>query len=238
MSNKTVYGRVAPLSYTSAEWAAFETEGDVILNYGEVGFDKTVGKYKVGDGVNTWSSLSFLPISSLSAASSGTDLSYVTTGEKNSWNNKSDTDSHTNGTLSTGTKLFVIGTATTPASSGTTSVDTRANTNVYIDTSNGLTATSFTATSSRNRKNNIEPTTLNACDLINSINVVNFTYKEDAENIPHIGFIAEDTDPLLSTPSREHMDMVNSIGVLLKAVQELSAKNKQLEERLNSLQGK
>ena len=96
----------------------------------------------------------------------------------------------------------------------------------------GVSATSFTATSSRKYKKDITPTKLpSALDLIETTQVVDFKYKDDKENTPHIGFIAEDTDPLLSTPSMDKMDYTNCIGVLLKAVQELTARVKELEKQ-------
>ena len=82
-TTKTIYTRIAPLSYTSAEWAA----SNPTLYPGELGYDTTVGKFKLGDGSTAWSGISFLPVSSLAAAQNGTDLSYVTTGEKYTWNN-------------------------------------------------------------------------------------------------------------------------------------------------------
>ena len=69
-------------------------------------------------------------------------------------------------------------------------------------------------------------------DLINGINIVDYTYKMDPKAIPHIGFIAENTDSLLSTPKKNRMDYTNCIGVLLKAVQELSKKVAALEARV------
>lgn len=96
----------------------------------------------------------------------------------------------------------------------------------------GITATTFTANSSRKYKKDIVPTKLqSAVDFIDKIDVVDFKYKEDEENTPHVGFIAEDTDPLLSTPDMNGMDYTNCIGVLLKAVQELSARVNELENK-------
>ena len=37
-----------------------------------------------------------------------------------------------------------------------------------------------------------------------------------------VGFIAEDTDPLISGKDQKHFDINTTIGLLLKAVQELA----------------
>ena len=52
---KTVYGRFANLSLTSAQWAAI-TEP---LKEGEIGYDTTLDKVKVGDGTSLWVDLPF-----------------------------------------------------------------------------------------------------------------------------------------------------------------------------------
>lgn len=93
----------------------------------------------------------------------------------------------------------------------------------------------FYVSSSRTVKENIKPTTINGEDMVNSVDVVDFTYKTDEHHNPKIGFIAEDTDPLLSTPEQKRMDFSNCIGVMMKAIQELSAKVRTLTDKLESL---
>lgn len=95
------------------------------------------------------------------------------------------------------------------------------------------------ATSSRKSKMDIKPTKYNAVDEINKINVVDFYFKSDEkkEN-PKVGFIADDTDPIFSTKEKNSMDLYNSVGMLFKAVQELSAENKELKERIKKLENK
>lgn len=88
-------------------------------------------------------------------------------------------------------------------------------------------------------KDNIEKVTLKALDLINKINIVSFNYKNNIgydPSIKHIGFIAEDTDELLSTQYHDRMDYTNCLGILIKAVQEISDDLKNIKEKLN-LQG-
>lgn len=98
-------------------------------------------------------------------------------------------------------------------------------------------AHSFIANSARSLKTDIKPTKYNAVDEINKINVVDFYFKSDSkkEN-PKVGFIADDTDPIFSTKDKNSMDLYNTCGMLLKAVQELSAENKELKKRIEKLE--
>ena len=80
-------------------------------------------------------------------------------------------------------------------------------------------------------KDVIGPTTINAVDLINGVEVVDFTFKDDPEKNIKTGFIAENTDPILSSKDQDKMDIYNVCGVLLKAVQELDARVRELESK-------
>ena len=84
--------------------------------------------------------------------------------------------------------------------------------------------------SARKYKENIQDYIQNAVELINSINIVEFNYKNDPEKNQKIGFIADDTDAQLASKNHNIMDMYNCIGVLLKAIQELSAEIKELKQ--------
>ncbi len=99
-------------------------------------------------------------------------------------------------------------------------------------------ATGFYVDSSRKVKENIEPTKISGEDMINSVNIVDFNYINDETHAPKVGFIAEDTDPLFSTKERKAMDSANCIGILMKAVQELSLKVKNLTSELETLTSK
>ena len=101
-----------------------------------------------------------------------------------------------------------------------------------ITITGAMSGASFTATSSRKVKKDINPCLLSALDIVNSTDIVDFKFINDDEETPHVGFIAEDTDPLLSTPHLNSMDYTNCIGVLMKAVQELSEKVDKLEQKL------
>jgi hypothetical protein len=93
------------------------------------------------------------------------------------------------------------------------------------------TSNAFYQSSSRTLKTNIEKLEISGLDLLNQVNVVKFNYLNDLEN-KRIGFIAEDTPIELSTKEQNVMDTNSTIGILMKAVQELSDKVKELESRL------
>ena len=93
------------------------------------------------------------------------------------------------------------------------------------------TSNAFYQSSSRTLKTNIEQLEISGLDLLNQVNVVKFNYLNDLEN-KRIGFIAEDTPIELSTKEQNVMDTNSTIGILIKAVQELSDKVKELESKL------
>lgn len=128
--------------------------------------------------------------------------------------------------------LYLLGTKNTSKSEITNTVNIENGPSIYMDSSGTITATDITIVSSKEAKENIKASELSALDLINGINIVDYIYRMDPKAIPHIGFIAENTDPLLSTPKKNRMDYTNCIGVLLKAVQELSKKVAALEARV------
>jgi hypothetical protein len=144
------------------------------------------------------------------------------------WRDDADTD--TNTTYTAGTGLTLTGT-----SFSVTKTITASQTADTIALRNGdgqLVATGFFQASSRTLKTNINPFTKSALDIIREVSVVSFNYKTDIIN-KHIGFIAEDTPEELSTRNKNVMDSNNTIGVLLKAIQELEAKVKELEAKCN-----
>ena len=89
----------------------------------------------------------------------------------------------------------------------------------------------FYVDSAEEYKENIHRATLNATNLLNKVNVVDFNYKSDKDKKKKIGFIADYTDELLATSEHNRMDTSNCIGVLIKAVQELSDRIERLENR-------
>lgn len=144
------------------------------------------------------------------------------------WRDDADTD--TNTTYTAGTGLTLTGTSFSVTKTITASET--ADTIALRNGSGQLVATGFYQASSRKLKTNINPFTRSALDIIREVSVVSFNYKTDVIN-KHIGFIAEDTPEELSTRNKNVMDANNTIGVLLKAIQELEAKVKELETKCN-----
>ena len=106
------------------------------------------------------------------------------------------------------------------ASADTTTIEGGAIACTYVQT-----------TSSRTKKKNIVHSERNAVKAINDIEIVDFFYKNDKdEKNQKVGFIAEDTDSIFSTNKKDCMDHSNCIGMLLKAVQELSAEIEELKK--------
>ena len=112
------------------------------------------------------------------------------------------------------------------------------NNSMLMGGSFGIQCGGFYVSSSRKVKENINPTKVSGEDMINSVSVVDFNYIDDESKSPKVGFIAEDTDPLFSTRERKAMDSANCIGILMKAVQELSTKVKNLTSELETLTSK
>lgn len=103
-------------------------------------------------------------------------------------------------------------------------------TSVYYNPSTTyLTAPKFNAGSARRLKEDVRDAELSALNIINGTKIVTFKLKDDPAKEERIGFIADDADALISTPSHCYMDMYNCIGVLFKAVQELSAEVERLK---------
>ena len=104
--------------------------------------------------------------------------------------------------------------------------------------SNGhVTAGAFYTTSTREAKTAIRPLEGGALELLRGVEVVRFRYRGDPGEEEKVGFIAEETDALLSGRDRKRMDHANAIGLLLGAVQELAARNDELAERLAASEG-
>lgn len=95
--------------------------------------------------------------------------------------------------------------------------------------SSTLKAAAYNTGSLRALKENIVDTSINALDIIDNTDIVEFNFISDKTKERRVGFIADDTDELLSGPLHDKMDLNNCIGVLLKAIQELNAKINALE---------
>mgnify|MGYP006266919767 CR=1 FL=1 len=99
----------------------------------------------------------------------------------------------------------------------------------------GLGGAYFFATSSRETKTDIEPYTDNATDIVKSIDVVTWDLESNEHTqVEHIGFIAEDTPPELTGPEHNAMDITNTVGVILKSIQELSDRVTAIQNKNNN----
>ena len=84
----------------------------------------------------------------------------------------------------------------------------------------------------RKWKENIKPTEVKAVEVINNQTIVDFNLKADALKRHKVGLIADDSDPVFLDADRKTVDLYNTCGVLLKAVQELSSEVEELKRKL------
>ena len=118
------------------------------------------------------------------------------------------------------------------ASEQTGNINTAGTSGAYYNGSN-LYASGFYVSSLRSLKENIEPTKVKATELINAQEIVDFNYKADEAKAHKVGLIADDSDPLFLDKKGETVDLYNTCGILMKAVQELSKRVEELERKLN-----
>lgn len=97
-----------------------------------------------------------------------------------------------------------------------------------------VTAGAFYTTSTKAAKKNIVEYTSSAFDVLDRVNIVSFQYNNDVNEQPKIGFIAEDTPDILTGKDHVSHDHANSIGLLMKAVQELKSEIRELRGKLNA----
>lgn len=91
-----------------------------------------------------------------------------------------------------------------------------------------LRAAAFQTVSTRVAKDNIKPFNAPALDIINNTEIVEYNLKNDPDT-KRVGFIAEDTNELMAGKNHDQMDLSTTVGLLLKAVQELAAEVKQIK---------
>lgn len=97
-------------------------------------------------------------------------------------------------------------------------------------------ASIFDAVSAREKKTDIKPFTRNALAILRSTEICTYYYKIDENKVNlRTGFIADDTDEVLATKNHDAMDIGSSIGVLIKAVQELDIIVQQQAEEIERL---
>lgn len=82
----------------------------------------------------------------------------------------------------------------------------------------------------RNAKDEIAPASPeSALEAITGIPLAIWSYKADAEQVPHIGTYAQDFNKTLGLPANLHISPIDLFGALIGSVQALSAKVKELE---------
>jgi hypothetical protein len=91
-----------------------------------------------------------------------------------------------------------------------------------ITCSGTVTAVTLNATSSREWKTDIKPFEQSALDIITNTDVCSYKFKHQLEE-DKVGVIAEDVHDLIS-PSHKSVDIGNTLGLIMKAIQELNAK--------------
>jgi len=96
--------------------------------------------------------------------------------------------------------------------------------------------------SSKDIKQDIVPSDIDVSKVLESVKIVKYRYKTEAakdENAPyHIGFIGEETTPLLSGKDQNSMATGDCIGLLLAAVKEQQETIETLNARLELLEKK
>ena len=96
----------------------------------------------------------------------------------------------------------------------------------------GLGGAYFFNSSTRSMKKDIEPFIKDATELIKSTEIVTWDLESgEHTQIEHIGFMAEDTPEEMSTSEHNVMDTTNTLGVILKSIQEI-------DDRIIAIQNK
>ncbi|MCD0159724.1 tail fiber domain-containing protein [Deinococcus sp. 6YEL10] len=94
-----------------------------------------------------------------------------------------------------------------------------------------VTASDFLKSSRRELKQDITPYEQDALSEIGKLDIVNFRYRNDPATA-HIGIIADDTEnTLISGEGHDHFNTANTVAMLIRAVQQLTARVAELEGR-------
>ena len=103
------------------------------------------------------------------------------------------------------------------------------------------------SSSDKRLKTNIKPTKVNALDMLNNIEMVEFNWKKDnkfeklgaiAQQVQSIekSFVVQDMDDKQTYNDYLRISYYNTIPYLIKAIQELSQQNKELQQRIIKLE--
>lgn len=122
------------------------------------------------------------------------------------------------------------------------STSATANTIALRDSGGKLYATAFYTTSLKVLKENIKLYTRNALDVVKNTKIYEYTFKGDPDQSKRIGIIADETDSDISSEEHNKFDVNNTVGILIKAMQELTDKfNSEVEilqNRIKELESK
>ena len=99
-----------------------------------------------------------------------------------------------------------------------------------------LSAYCLATLSALKEKKDIVPFTQCALCLIKDTDIVSYRYKaESKQDLSHVGFIADYTNELLSGKNKDSMRINDSVGLLLKAVQELDERTMPLYKKITNI---
>lgn len=99
-----------------------------------------------------------------------------------------------------------------------------------------LGGTYFYGTSLRETKKDIKPFEQSAMDIINRTEIVSYKLDSGAhDDTTLIGFIAENTPAELATAQHDKMDNTSTLGVILKAIQEIDDRIIALQNKKNAI---
>jgi hypothetical protein len=103
-----------------------------------------------------------------------------------------------------------------------------------LDVNGNIIANKYFQASLRDYKTNIKDYKKGCLSLIGSLNIVEFDYKDGGgEN--NIGIIADDSPDEFLSEEKDSVNLYNTLFIQAKAIQELSQKNKYLENKLSKL---
>ena len=101
--------------------------------------------------------------------------------------------------------------------------------------SGNVTASGFYESSLRRLKENILPFELSGLGLLSKLEIVTYD-RIDKSSLNKIGIIADDSPEEFLSENKDAVDLYKTVFIQAKAIQELNAKNLELEERLIKLE--